>query len=84
MRRPNADALIYCIAWVALAVAGWRYAGLKAGLLLSVGLFLVVMPASALTLSRTGSFAVERAVRWGILILAAVALASYVDVGGTG
>ncbi|HEY0445195.1 MAG TPA: hypothetical protein VGD19_01955 [Allosphingosinicella sp.] len=58
---------------------GWRLAGMKAGLLLSVGLFLLVMPSSALILSRTGSFAAERAVRWGLLAIAAIALASYVD-----
>ena len=73
------DALAYCIAWAALAFAGWHYSGLTAGMLLSVGLFLIVMPASALLLSRTGNFALERGVRWGILMVAALALASAVD-----
>jgi Na+-translocating ferredoxin:NAD+ oxidoreductase RnfE subunit len=53
-----------------------------AGLLLSVGLFLVVMPTSALILSRSGSFAAERTVRWAILIGAGLALASSVDLAG--
>jgi hypothetical protein len=79
--RLNVDALIYCIAWAALAIAGWHYSGLRAGLLLSAGLFLIVMPASAVILSRTGNFRLERGVRWAILAAAAAALISFVDVG---
>ncbi len=79
MRRFNLDALLYCIAWAGLAILGWNLAGLRAGLLLSVGLFLIVMPASAIILSRTGNFALERGVRWGILALAALALLSFAD-----
>jgi hypothetical protein len=74
MPKLYPEALFFCVVWVALAVAGWHFAGLKAGLALSVGLFLIVMPASAITLSKTGSFAVERAVRWGILAAAAIVL----------
>jgi hypothetical protein len=37
------------------------------------------MPSSALILSRTGSFAAERGVRWGILALAALLLFAFVD-----
>ena len=80
MPRLNLDALIYCILWAALAILGWRIEGLRAGLLLSVGLFLLVMPSSAFILSRTGSFAAERTVRWGLLAGAALLLASYADV----
>ncbi|HEX8654047.1 MAG TPA: hypothetical protein VF693_02335 [Allosphingosinicella sp.] len=79
MPRLYPEALLFCVVWVALAVAGWAYAGMRAGLALSVGLFLIVMPASAITLSRTGNFALERAVRWGILILAALILVSVAD-----
>ncbi len=82
MRRFNLDALIYCIAWAALAIAGWHLAGLKAGLLLSVGLFLIVMPMSAVILSRTGNFGLERGLRWGLLALAALALFSFADLAG--
>jgi hypothetical protein len=46
---------------------------------LSVGLFLIIMPTSALTLSRTGNFTTERAVRWGILVVAALILFSVAD-----
>ena len=73
------DALAYCIAWAALAFAGWHFSGLAAGLLLSVGLFLIVMPTSALVLTRTGNFQLERGIRWGILVLAALALLSFLD-----
>ena len=79
MPKLYPEALFFCVVWVALAVAGWHVAGLAAGLALSVGLFLIVMPASAFTLSRTGNFAVERAVRWGILALAAAALLLVAD-----
>jgi hypothetical protein len=76
MPKLYPEALLFCVVWVALAIAGWAFAGLRAGLALSVGLFLIVMPASAITLSRTGNFALERAVRWGILLAAAVILFS--------
>ena len=80
MRRLNLDALLYCVLWVGLALLGWRLAGIRAGLLLSVGLFLIVMPMSAIILSRTGSFKAERTVRWGILAAAGIGLLSYADV----
>lgn len=65
-----------------LALVGYRLGGLKAGLLLSVGLFLIVMPTSAIALSRTGNFAIERGVRWGILAVAALILFSVADATG--
>jgi hypothetical protein len=68
------EALLFCILWVALALVGLWLFDWKAGLALSVGLFLVIMPASAITLSRTGNFALERGVRWGILGAAALGL----------
>ena len=82
MRRLNIDALIYCLVWAALAIAGWKLVDHRAGLLLSVGLFLIVMPTSAFVLSRTGNFNLERGIRWGILALAALALFSFADLGG--
>ena len=82
MPRFNLDALIYCIVWAALAIAGWHLAGLRAGLLLSIGLFLIVLPASALILSRTGNFRLERGVRWGLLLVSACALIFYADLIG--
>ena len=79
MPRLNLDALLYCLAWAALALAGWHVGGLKAGLLLTAGLFLIVMPVSALVLSRSGNFAAERSIRWGILAIAALAVLSFSD-----
>ena len=79
MPKIYPEALAYCIFWAALAVAGFVRVDWKAGALLSVGLFLVVMPSSALILSRTGNFAVERGVRWGILVVAALILFAFID-----
>ena len=79
MPRLNLDALLYCLAWAALALVGWHVGGLKVGLLLTAGLFLIVMPVSALVLSRSGNFAAERTIRWGILAIAALALLSFSD-----
>ncbi len=79
MRRFNLDALLYCLAWAALAIFAWRIGGILLGLLLSAGLFVVVMPASAVILSRTDNFRLERGVRWGILAIAAAILQAYRD-----
>ena len=79
MSRLNLEALAYSICWAALAAWGGLSFGWTVGLALSVGLFPIVMLASAATLSRTGSFKAERIVRWGILLLAALALLSYAD-----
>jgi hypothetical protein len=68
------EALLFCILWVALALVGLWLLDWQAGLALSVGLFLIIMPASAITLSRTGNFAAERVVRWSILAVAALIL----------
>ena len=79
MPKIHLEALLFCILWTALAVAGFALVGLKAGLALSVGLFLIVMPSSAIILSRTGDFALERGVRWGIIVVAALVLLSVTD-----
>ena len=79
MPKLHPEALLFCVVWVALAIAGWSLFDWRAGLALSVGLFLVVMPASAIILSRTGSFQAERAVRWGILAAAAIVVISTID-----
>ena len=81
-RRFNLDALLYCIVWAALAIYAWNAVSHQAGLLASVGLFLIVMPTSAILLSRTGNFRLERGVRWGILALAALAVLSFADLSG--
>ena len=72
MPKLHVEALIFCLCWAALAILGGIQAGLFAGAALSAGLLLIIMPSSALVLSKTGSFAMERQVRWGILALAAL------------
>ena len=79
MPKLYPEALAFCILWSLLAVWGWSMLGLKAGLFLSVGLFLIIMPTSAIILSRTSNFGLEKAVRWGILLLAAISVFSAVD-----
>ena len=79
MSKLYPEALAYCILWAALAVAGFVLGGWQAGALLSVGLFLIVMPLSAFILTRNGNFAAERWVWWVILLLAALALLAFLD-----
>ena len=81
MPRLYPEALLFCLLWAALALYGGLTHGWKAGAVLTLGLFILIMPASALILSRTGNFAVERGVRWGILIVAAIVFLSVADVG---
>jgi hypothetical protein len=81
MPKLHLEPLIFCIAWAAVAVAGFALIDWKAGVALSVGLFLLIMPTSILVLSRTSHFALERAVRWGILIAATLVLLSVADAG---
>lgn len=80
MPKLYPEALLFCLLWAALAIAGWAWIGWTAGILLALGLFLIIMPASAVMLSRTGNFAAERTVRWGILAVAAVITFSLADV----
>jgi hypothetical protein len=68
------EAALFCLAWVALAVAGYVLEGWLAGSLLTFGLLAVIMPASGYFIAKRDDFAAERAVRWSILILAGVLL----------
>jgi hypothetical protein len=79
MPRLYPEALLFCVLWTTLAIYGGLELGWKAGSALTLGLFILIMPTSALILSRTGSFQAERAVRWGILAAAAIVLVSMVD-----
>jgi hypothetical protein len=80
MPKLYAEPLLFCLAWTALAVAGAVLGGIWAGVVLSLGLVVVLMPASAVILTRTEDFKFERQVRWGILILAGLALLLWLDV----
>jgi len=79
MPKLYPEALLFCILWAALAMFGWVRVGWQAGAALTLGLFAIIMPASALTLTKTGNFNLERAVRWGILALAALITVSLSD-----
>jgi hypothetical protein len=79
MPRLYPEALLFCLLWAALAIYGGLELGWKAGAVLTLGLFILIMPTSAMILSRTGSFKLERGVRWAILTVAAAVLLSALD-----
>jgi hypothetical protein len=81
MPKIYPEALLFCLLWAALAIYGGLTMGWKAGAVLTLGLFILIMPTSVLILSRTGNFAVERGVRWGILVVAALVFLSAADIG---
>ena len=74
MTRVHAEPLLFCAAWAALAVSGGLAAGWMAGVILSVGLLMIIMPLSSVVLTRTENFSAERTLRWGVLAFAAVGL----------
>ena len=74
MPKLHAEPLLFCAAWAALAIAGGLAAGWMAGVVLSIGLLLIVMPLSSVILTRTENFSAERTLRWGVLACAAVGL----------
>jgi hypothetical protein len=82
MPKLYPEALLYCVLWAALAIYGGLELGWKAGAVLTLGLFILIMPTSALILSRTGSLSLERGVRWGILVAAAAVMLSALDLQG--
>lgn len=79
MPKLYPEALLFCAIWAALAIWGGLELGWKAGAALTLGLFILIMPTSAAILSRTGSFKLERGVRWGILAVAAIVVLSIMD-----
>ena len=79
MPRLHWEALLFCLAWAALAVAGGVYGGLLVGALLSVGLLILISASSMQVLSQSEDPVMERQVRWGILVVAALALAVYLN-----
>ena len=81
MPKLYPEALLFCILWAALAFFGWSRVGWEAGAALTLGLFVILMPASVITLSKTGNFAIERGVRWSILVVAALITLSLADLG---
>lgn len=76
------EALLFCLAWAGIAAAGYILEGWIAGSLLSMGLLALIMPASAYFISKKDDFALERTVRWSILIGAGAILALVHALGG--
>ena len=74
MTRLHPEPLLFCAAWAALAIAGGIWGSWWIAVLLSFGLLLLISAASLQILTRTEDMALERQVRWGILIVAALAL----------
>jgi len=69
------EAAFFCLAWSGVAAAGFVLEGFVAGAALSIGMLAVLGPTSAILISRTDDFALERTVRWSILIAAGTILA---------
>ena len=78
MPKLHVEPLLFCLAWATLAVVGALLGGIWAGVVVSLGLLVILMPVSALILTRFEDFRFERQVRWGILLLAALALAVWI------
>ena len=72
MPKLNVEALIFALTWAALAVYGGVTSGYMVGAALSAGLLLIIMSTSSYVLSKTENLALERQVRWGILVVAAL------------
>ena len=75
MSKLRLEPLTFCLCWILLAVAASVLGGTWAGLAVALGLLLILMPSSAFILSRYEDEKLERQVRWGILVIAALLLA---------
>jgi uncharacterized protein (DUF58 family) len=82
MPKLHVEPLLFCLAWAALAIAAGTMASIWMGILFSAGLAIVLMPLTATIVTKTGDFALERQVRWGLLVLAALGLAVWLKVSG--
>ena len=82
MPRIHLEPLLFCLAWAALAITAGVMASIWMGILFSAGLAIVLMPLTATIVTKTGDFALERQVRWGLLVLAALGLAVWLKLSG--
>jgi hypothetical protein len=82
MPKIYPEPLLFCLAWAALAITAGILGSLWMGILFSAGLALVLMPLTATVVSKTSDFNLERQVRWGLLVVAAVGLAVWLKVSG--
>ena len=83
MPKLYPEPLLFCLAWGALAIAAGLMASIWLGILFSAGLALILMPLSAIIMTKTENPALERQARWGLLLLAALALALWLRLAGT-
>ena len=74
MPRLHPEALLFCAAWAALAIAGGYWVDWWVGVALSLGLLVLISAASLQILAQSEDPNLERQVRWGILVVAALAL----------
>lgn len=79
MSRLHPEPLLFCLAWAALAIWGGM-TSIWIGILLSGGLAVALMPLSATIITKREDPVLERQVRWGLLVLAALALFAYVAI----
>jgi hypothetical protein len=79
MGKLRLDPLLFCLCWALLAVAASVYGGTWAGLAVALGLLLVLMPTSAIILSKYEDERLERQVRWGLLVIAGLLLAVWLQ-----
>lgn len=70
------EAALFCLAWVVVAAAAYILEGWLAGSLLTFGMLAIIMPMSGFVISRYDDFALERTIRWSILIAAGSILAT--------
>jgi uncharacterized protein (DUF58 family) len=82
MPKLHVEPLLFCLAWAAVAIAAGIMASVWMGILFSAGLAIVLMPLTATIVTKTGDFALERRVRWGLLVIAALGLAIWLKVSG--
>jgi hypothetical protein len=82
MPKIYPEPLLFCLAWAALAITAGIMASIWMGILFSAGLALILMPLTATIVTKTGDFMLERQVRWGLLVIAALGLAVWLRVSG--
>ena len=82
MPKIYPEPLLFCLAWAALAITAGIMGSIWMGILFSAGLAIVLMPLTATIVTKTGDFTLERQVRWGLLVLAALGLAVWLKVSG--
>ena len=76
MPKLYPEALAFCYCWSALAVAALVLVGIRPASCSRSACSWSSCRSSALILSRTSNFVLEKAVRWGILVVAALAVLS--------